>query len=58
MGLALLDVFHVAVIFSQDQDLAEAASDVRDISVSSRRWMRVACAFRGPPPFDRTCVRL
>lgn len=43
--LALLDMFDVAVIFSQDQDLAEAAADVRDISVTSRRWIRVACAF-------------
>jgi uncharacterized LabA/DUF88 family protein len=47
--LALLDAFDVAVIFSQDQDLAEAASDVRDISVSSRRWIRMACAFPWSP---------
>ena len=47
--LALLDVFDIAVIFSQDQDLAEAAADVRDISASSRRWIRVACAFPWSP---------
>lgn len=35
----------VAVIFSQDQDLAEVAAEVRDIAKSSNRWLKVACAY-------------
>ena len=35
----------VAVIFSQDQDLAEVAQEVRDISRSADRWLKVVSAF-------------
>ena len=37
--------FDVAVIFSQDQDFAEVAREVRDISRSQRRWIKVVSAF-------------
>jgi uncharacterized LabA/DUF88 family protein len=35
----------VAVIFSQDQDLAEVVSDVREISQTDQRWLKVVSAF-------------
>ena len=37
--------FDVALIFSQDQDLSEAADEVKAISVQEGRWIKVACAF-------------
>ena len=39
----------VAVIFSQDQDLAEAADDVREISHSQQKWLKVVSAFPSGP---------
>ena len=35
----------VAVIFSQDQDLAETAAEIRRIAVCEKRWIRIACAY-------------
>ena len=35
----------VAIIFSQDQDLGEVAREVRDISRSTDRWLKVVSAF-------------
>ncbi len=35
----------MALIFSQDQDLSEAAVEVKAISVQQARWVKVACAF-------------
>ena len=35
----------VAIVFSQDQDLAEVASEIRDISRSTDRWLKIASAF-------------
>ncbi len=46
---ALEDKYHVALIFSQDQDLSEAVSDIKKISVLQRRWIKVACAFPVSP---------
>ena len=43
--LALDDKYDVAIIFSQDQDLSEAAAEVRAISKRTQRWIKVACAF-------------
>ncbi len=37
--------YDVALIFSQDQDLSEAADEVKAISVQQGRWIKVACAF-------------
>ena len=37
--------YDVALIFSQDQDLSEAAAEVKAISVQQARWIKVACAF-------------
>jgi uncharacterized LabA/DUF88 family protein len=43
--LALGAAYDVALVFSQDQDLSEAADDVRAISIEQRRWIKIACAF-------------
>ena len=39
----------VAVIFSQDQDLAEVADEIRTISRSTGRWLKIASAFPSNP---------
>jgi hypothetical protein len=38
-------MFDVAIIFSQDKDLAEIAADVRLIAREHGRWMQTVCAF-------------
>jgi uncharacterized LabA/DUF88 family protein len=43
--LAMRDQYDVALVFSQDQDLSEAAQEVRDISMEQCRWIKVASAF-------------
>ena len=35
----------VAVVFSQDQDLAEVAREVRDIARTQGRWLKIVSAF-------------
>ena len=35
----------VAIVFSQDQDLSEVAREVRDISRSAGRWLKMVSAF-------------
>lgn len=42
--------YDVALIFSQDQDLSEVASEIRTICREQNRWIKVACAF----PFSPT----
>jgi len=37
--------YDVAVLFSQDQDLSEVASEIRTIAKEQDRWIKVACAF-------------
>jgi len=37
--------YDVALIFSQDQDLSEVASEIRTIAREQNRWIKVACAF-------------
>ena len=39
----------VAIVFSQDQDLAEVAGEVRDISRGAERWLKVVSAFPHGP---------
>lgn len=43
--------YDVALVFSQDQDLSEAADEVKDISTLEDRWIRVACAFPASPTY-------
>jgi len=47
--LALEGRYAVALIFSQDQDLSEAADEVRAVSIQQGRWIKVACAFPVSP---------
>jgi hypothetical protein len=47
--LARQGQFDVAVIFSQDQDLAEVAEEVKDIARLMTRWLKVVCAFPSSP---------
>ena len=43
------NLYDVASIFSQDQDLSEAADEVKAISPQQDRWIKVACAFPVSP---------
>ena len=45
ISLAISGRYDVAIIFSQDQDLSEAAKEIRTISTQTDRWIKVACAF-------------
>jgi uncharacterized LabA/DUF88 family protein len=41
--------YDVAVVFSQDQDLSEAATEIRTIAQQQNRWIKIACAFPWSP---------
>jgi hypothetical protein len=45
VALAREGAYDVALIFSQDQDLSEAADEVRAIAKGSARWIQVASAY-------------
>ncbi len=47
--LARLGEYDVALIFSQDQDLSEAAAEIRLIAREHRRWIKAACAYPVSP---------
>ncbi len=47
--LTLSNQLDVAVLFSQDQDLAEIVEDVREIGRAQNRWVKVASAFPSGP---------
>ncbi|OGH56417.1 MAG: NYN domain-containing protein [Candidatus Lindowbacteria bacterium RIFCSPLOWO2_12_FULL_62_27] len=51
LRLAIDNVYDVAVLLSQDQDLSEVVDEVRDISRAHGRWIKLASAF---PVSDRT----
>ena len=42
-------LYDVGIIFSQDQDLAEVASEIRTIAKEQGRWIKIACAFPDSP---------
>jgi hypothetical protein len=46
--------WNVAVIFSQDQDLAEVVQEVRSIAKEQNRWIDLCCAFPGGPNASST----
>jgi uncharacterized LabA/DUF88 family protein len=46
--LAHRRVYEVALVFSQDQDLAEVAEEIRTIAQQQRRRIRIASAYPGP----------
>ena len=37
--------YDVAVVFSQDQDLSEAAEEIRTIAHEQNRWIKIVCAY-------------
>jgi uncharacterized LabA/DUF88 family protein len=41
--------YDVALIFSQDQDLSEVATEIRAVAAEQQRWIKVACAFPVSP---------
>ena len=45
ISMAHRNEYDVAVLFSQDQDLSEAAAEIRAISREQDRWIKVASAF-------------
>lgn len=47
--MARENVYDVAILFSQDQDLSEVADEVKKISTSQRRWIKVVSAFPTSP---------
>jgi len=47
--LALDMHYDVALVFSQDQDLSEAAEEIRLIAARQSRWIKIACAFPVSP---------
>ena len=47
--LARQEKYDVAVLFSQDQDLAEAVKDVKEIAREQERWIKLVCAFPDGP---------
>ena len=47
--------YDVAVIFSQDQDLAEVVKEVKDIAIEQKRWIKAVSAFPAGP--DATATR-
>ena len=55
--LAFANRFDVAIIFSQDQDLSEAAREVRSISKAANRWIKISSAFPSSPTSVNTrCI--
>jgi uncharacterized LabA/DUF88 family protein len=47
--LARQKQYDVAVIFSQDQDLAEVVSEVKEIAKEQTRWIKIVSAFPSGP---------
>ena len=43
--LARQNMYDVAIIFSQDQDLTEAVGEVKQIASANNRWIKVASAY-------------
>jgi len=50
--LAHRNVFDVALVFSQDQDLSEVAQEIRQIADEQGRWIKVASAFPSSPTLE------
>lgn len=46
--------YDVCLIFSQDQDLSEVASDIRDIAREQGRWVKLASAFPYSSTYSNT----
>jgi hypothetical protein len=46
---AVNGTYDVAIVFSQDQDLSEAATEIRTIAQQQGRWIKIACAYPWSP---------
>jgi uncharacterized LabA/DUF88 family protein len=51
ISLAHHQKYDVALIFSQDQDLSEAATEIRTIARDQSRWIRIASAYPVSPTY-------
>lgn len=51
--LASRCAYDVALLFSQDQDFAEVAIEVREIAREQGRWIKIASAFPDGSPSRR-----
>jgi uncharacterized LabA/DUF88 family protein len=49
ISFAWRNLFDVALVFSQDQDLSEAAREIRDVAQRQDRWIKIASAFPVSP---------
>lgn len=52
--LAFLRACDVILVFSQDQDLAEAAEEARDIAEQQKRWLTIASAYPSSPAYQNS----
>jgi len=50
--LANENVYDVAIVFSQDQDLSEVTEEVRRVAKQQSRWIKIASAFPVSPTYD------
>ncbi len=50
--LAHRNLYDIAMIFSQDQDLSEAVDEVKTISAEQDRWIKVVCPFPKSPTYE------
>jgi uncharacterized LabA/DUF88 family protein len=49
IAMAMRNEYDVAIVFSQDQDLSEVASEIPIIARQQGRWIKIACAFPVSP---------
>jgi uncharacterized LabA/DUF88 family protein len=49
ISMAWQNMFDVALVFSQDQDLSEVAREIREIGRWQNRWIKIASAFPYSP---------
>ena len=49
ISFAWRNLFDVALVFSQDQDLSEVAREIRDVGRRQDRWIKIASAFPVSP---------
>lgn len=52
--MARKNEYDVALLFSQDQDLSEAADEVRRISAEEDRWIKIASAYPISPVYQNS----
>jgi len=49
ISFAWRNLFDVALVFSQDQDLSEVAREIRDVGQRQGRWIKIASAYPVSP---------